>query len=65
MREVFFLSSGTFVSPALAVGSSRRVLPSKKTTLSNTEALGHVLLAHLKATPEGRDADRDSKGRDD
>jgi glyoxylase-like metal-dependent hydrolase (beta-lactamase superfamily II) len=39
MREVFFLSSGTFVSPALAVGSSRRVLPSKKTTLSNTVAV--------------------------
>jgi biopolymer transport protein ExbB len=33
-----------------------------KTTLSNTEALGHVLLAHLKATGDG---ERDSKGKDD
>ncbi len=33
-----------------------------KTTLSNTDALGHVLLAHLKATHDGDEAGEKAKG---
>ena len=66
MRDLFFLTCGTFKAPALAVGPSRRVLPPTKTVdLSNTVAVivrgaGDVVLvdvgwsAEVCADPAGR-----------